>query len=359
MKIEISYKNSVISSLSEGESIALHLNGQKLTEDLIVRAVSDGETPKLSAPTISLNGDILTITDNSGLATSFDILVDGEVKYTYAKYLYNGVLLPSIPKLVDYPYCWIRKNITSGNYDLVYAAHRWYYKTGGAYCSVDGSTEQFYIVPISNADSAEGWTFNKTTTSYFTLDTNRTVLWSNHDIPNGSATATAIYFEGTEPIPSDAVLTSATFDLTALNLASGTHSITCIAKANGYKESEPSNAVEYRLTDLTGTTWKVPSGWSAAAGYGVYQLDGSFARTGASDFSTDKLYRICIGYNYYSTTNPILTENQIAVHYNKTSSSYGSTVCTNTYDLTLTITGGTDATNANLIAWLEANGELQ
>jgi hypothetical protein len=52
MKLQISYKNSLIGSLSAGESIALHLNGQKLTEDLVVRAVNanlisftiDGET---------------------------------------------------------------------------------------------------------------------------------------------------------------------------------------------------------------------------------------------------------------------------------------------------------------------------
>lgn len=37
---------------------------------------------QLSAPTISLDGDILTITDESGLATSFDVLVGGEVKGT-------------------------------------------------------------------------------------------------------------------------------------------------------------------------------------------------------------------------------------------------------------------------------------
>lgn len=37
---------------------------------------------RLSAPTLSLDGDMLTITDNSQLATSFDILVDGEVKGT-------------------------------------------------------------------------------------------------------------------------------------------------------------------------------------------------------------------------------------------------------------------------------------
>lgn len=35
---------------------------------------------QLLAPTISISGDILSITDTSGLATSFDILVDGVVK---------------------------------------------------------------------------------------------------------------------------------------------------------------------------------------------------------------------------------------------------------------------------------------
>lgn len=35
---------------------------------------------QLSAPTLSLDGSMLTITDDSGLATSFDILADGEVK---------------------------------------------------------------------------------------------------------------------------------------------------------------------------------------------------------------------------------------------------------------------------------------
>lgn len=37
---------------------------------------------QLSAPTLSLDGDTLTITDDSKLATSFDILADGEVKGT-------------------------------------------------------------------------------------------------------------------------------------------------------------------------------------------------------------------------------------------------------------------------------------
>lgn len=66
MKIEISYKNSLIGSLLEGESIALHLNGQKFTEDLVVRAVVE-EIPKLLAPTISISDGLISITNNNDL----------------------------------------------------------------------------------------------------------------------------------------------------------------------------------------------------------------------------------------------------------------------------------------------------
>ena len=40
---------------------------------------------QLSAPTLSLDGDTLTITDDSKLATSFDIYVNGEKKTTITK----------------------------------------------------------------------------------------------------------------------------------------------------------------------------------------------------------------------------------------------------------------------------------
>lgn len=210
--------------------------------------------PKLATPTISLDGDVLTITDDSGLATSFDILVDGEVKYTYAKYLYNGVSLPPIPDLQNYPYCWIRKHNTNGEYQLICAKYPWYYKSGGMYCSGgDSAVEPWYNISISTADIATGWTFNKNATGYFTVDDAKPVFWSNHDIPNGSATATAIYFEGTEPMPSNLPLTSATFDLSTLGLPDGTYNITAIAKAEGYADSAKSEAVSYDATNLVGT----------------------------------------------------------------------------------------------------------
>jgi hypothetical protein len=75
MKIEISYKNSLIGSLSAGESLALHLNGSKLTEDLVVRAVG---LPQLSAPTISISGDIISITNNNDVSVRYNVFINGE-----------------------------------------------------------------------------------------------------------------------------------------------------------------------------------------------------------------------------------------------------------------------------------------
>lgn len=46
--------------------------------------------------------------------------------------------------------------------------------------------------------------------------------------------------------------TKTTFDLSTLDLADGTHSVTVKAKASGYKPSEASNAVSYTVSSSTG-----------------------------------------------------------------------------------------------------------
>lgn len=119
-----------------------------------------------------------------------------------AKYYYNGVLLPEIPAITaEYPYVWIRKNETSGYYDLVFAAYSFYHN-GAIYCAGgENVIEPWYRVPIATAVSTWEWTFYKNTTGNFVLDTARTVLWSNHDIPEGSATSTTIYFSKSQLIP--------------------------------------------------------------------------------------------------------------------------------------------------------------
>lgn len=132
------------------------------------------------------------------------VSVTGEKYYTHA--LYNGVRLPRIPDsvLASYPYAWIRKHTTNDQYQLVLAEYPWYYAKGDMYCSGGNSaTEPRYYVTISTAGTATSWAFDKNTTGSFPIDEARPVMWSNHDIPNGSADATDIYFAGSEPVPID------------------------------------------------------------------------------------------------------------------------------------------------------------
>ena len=116
---------------------------------------------------------------------------------------YNGVKLPEIPTdvLAEYPYVWIRKDDANGNYNLVFGKQPWYYNAESALVCGDTVSLPYYSIVISSYLTATEWTYTKDASgSNFGLATNRTVLWSNHDIPNGSATATEIYFKGSDPV---------------------------------------------------------------------------------------------------------------------------------------------------------------
>lgn len=215
---------------------------------------------QLAAPTLSLDGNMLTITDDSGLATSFDILADGEVKYTYAKYLYNGVELPPIPNLQG-KYFLISTN-KGGTKFLLHASSNiiFYQDYNGSPCMNSNTPMSIYSCL---AEGADGWELTGTEQSAFRYMYNLT--WSNHDIPNGSATATAVYFKGTDPVLSGTSLTSATVALSTFGLSEGTHSITAIAKAGGYIDSAESEAVSFVEDELAGTwvfkeTFNIPDG---------------------------------------------------------------------------------------------------
>ena len=55
---------------------------------------------------------------------------------------------------------------------------------------------------VSMDADPDNWTYVDTTYSAFAVDgSDTTVLWSNHDMPNGSATATDVYFYASEPLP--------------------------------------------------------------------------------------------------------------------------------------------------------------
>lgn len=119
------------------------------------------------------------------------------------KAYFNGVLLPEIPAdiLASYPYCWIRDNGSTGYYDLLFATGIWYLVSTDTLSHNDSNNVEWYCIEKASAESANEWTFSQSySSSGWGDDANRVCIWSNHDIPNGSATATAIYFKGSEPI---------------------------------------------------------------------------------------------------------------------------------------------------------------
>jgi hypothetical protein len=103
------------------------------------------------------------------------------------------------------------------------------------------------------------------------------------------------------------------------------------------------------ITDLTNTTWYVPSGWIATAGYGQYSVNGI-------DNLNDghEIIGIWIGSNKgggasanrVTLVDPLYDDMGSSVNYNYD----------NTKEISVTITGGIDTTNPSLISWLTTYG---
>lgn len=91
------------------------------------------------------------------------------------------------------------------------------------------------------------------------------------------------------------------------------------------------------ISDLTGTTWILNDNLS-------YFLNGPFA----IDFTSNNN---SYSYLYFAQSAQRLSYDSLLVYYN-------SWQVDNTYK-TITITGGNEATDASLIAWLEANAVQQ
>lgn len=118
---------------------------------------------------------------------------------TLDKWYYNDVLLPKIASelLEIYPYAWIRNDSLNKRCDLMLGKKPFYYNS--KVCCSDTTGAPYYYIPHDSKD-AKWILIEVSVPGQYNLDTNRTVLWSNHDIPNGSASATEIYFKGSEPV---------------------------------------------------------------------------------------------------------------------------------------------------------------
>lgn len=89
------------------------------------------------------------------------------------------------------------------------------------------------------------------------------------------------------------------------------------------------------ITDLTGTTWVGNNSLSIDFGVNTYNIN----------FTSNNV-------NYTSIT---LNGVQVNIRYNSTTVYDDFNNWTNNEYKTIQITGGTDATNSNLISWLQAN----
>ena len=122
------------------------------------------------------------------------------VEYIPKKYYYNDVLLPEIPAnvLASYPYAFIGFIASTGKYQILASANPMYFNTTNSNIVRQNSNTEPFLYCL---ESDEAWTAGTSGNYGWSIDSDRQLIWSNHDIPNGSATATEIYFEGSEPVP--------------------------------------------------------------------------------------------------------------------------------------------------------------
>ena len=118
-----------------------------------------------------------------------------------ANYYYGEELLPQIPQDVisNNPYYWIKKG--SSSYSVMLAPHPWYVSSGSMY-TAESCTNYVYKLPIGGIE----WTLSNTynDTGGFSL-TGQMVIFTSHDIPSGSPTASSIWLYGSEPIPENPI----------------------------------------------------------------------------------------------------------------------------------------------------------
>lgn len=74
--------NNTETTVETGKTATLSCAGKKMLTDIMVTITAEPELETLATPTISLDGNTLSITDESSLATGFAILVDGVEKTT-------------------------------------------------------------------------------------------------------------------------------------------------------------------------------------------------------------------------------------------------------------------------------------
>ena len=117
-----------------------------------------------------------------------------------AKFYYGDAFLPEIPTADGCEYAFIRKNISAGLYYAVLVKEPMYRTRDVLDGVISGASYEaiWYTTPLSGN---EPWTYVNTSSTHFSIDADRVLVWANHDVRNGSATATDVYLAGSNPAP--------------------------------------------------------------------------------------------------------------------------------------------------------------
>ena len=115
-------------------------------------------------------------------------------------FYYNGIRLPEIPvdRLESLPYAFILYAGRWDKYYLVMSAEKYYHSSD--LLVAGSSTAENFNLPFVDV-AAGDWISDGTTAWNHTLNESVYVVWSNYNIPDGSASATEIHFQSTLAVP--------------------------------------------------------------------------------------------------------------------------------------------------------------
>lgn len=111
---------------------------------------------------------------------------------------YNGAILPVIPAdaLAQYPYAFITYDRVYDKYELYLGDSQWWYNDSRPDIRPGSSSLFFGWYEFSD----NSWISVGRYSHEVWVNPNVECIWSSHDIPYGSVTATDVYFKGSEPI---------------------------------------------------------------------------------------------------------------------------------------------------------------
>lgn len=229
-----------------------------------------------------------------------------------AKYYYNGVLLPEIPAdvLVEYPYVFIGLIQSTGGYQILASANPMYIASSAIQRQNSNSEPFLYCV-----EGDEEWTSGTSGNYGWSINSDRILIWSNHDVPNGSATATDIYLKGSQP-------TLTPIRLVNQNQASSNGETSCSVTMTGCTVG---NMLIFAYAVRgDGNNPTLPNGWVKLGGgnntsdvgatnqklYFAYKIVTSSSETVTiTQSTTGVIYAVC---SEYSSVNSVIMRNDLA-----------------------------------------------